>query len=100
MKSTGDKKTDTIMRVVQSLEDLRQHCLGIDIDSIDLCSRMLREYADRAGSPLIKKDAAPVSYPPEIDAVIMLLNKVSNDLEFIRDVIIDSTGQLDQSLAE
>ena len=99
MKSTGDKKTDVIISVVNSLVRMNQDCLGIDIDSIDLCARLLRGYADRECSPLIKKNDSPVSYAPEIDAVINLLYKVSYDLEYIRDIVLQDISELDNSLA-
>ena len=100
MNTTGDKKTDAIIWAEQSLERMRQECLDIDIDAVGLCIKLLREFADRTGSPLIKKDAAPVSNPPEIDAVIMLLNKVCYDLEFINDVVLQNIHELDKALAD
>jgi len=82
--------------VVESLERLRQHYIDIDIDSVDLCIKLLQVYADKLEP---RKNVIPV-YPPEIDAVIMLLNKVSTDLDVIREIVIQDTGDLDKTLSD
>lgn len=98
---TYDAKTpiDPVTRVswvVESLERLRQQYIDIDIDSVDLCIKLLRVYADKLEP---RKDVTP-AYPPEIDAVIMLLNKVSTDLDVIREIVIQDTGELDKTLSD
>ena len=90
---------DPVVRVswvVESLERLRQQYIDIDIDSVDLCIKLLRGYAEKLEP---RKDVAP-EYPPEIDAVIMLLNKVSTDLDVIREIVIQDTGELDKTLSD
>lgn len=86
--STGDKRTDTIIRVEESLNQLRQEYIDIDMRSIDLCVKLLRVYADKLECPDI---------PPDIQAVIWLLNKVNNDYDVINETVLNSISILDSS---
>ena len=78
--------------VIESLERLRQQYIDIDCDSVALCIKLLQGYADRFESN--KEEQT------DIDAVIMLLNKVSTDLDVIRDIVIQDTGDLDKSILD
>ena len=42
-----DPKDSAIMYVEDSLNRLREHYIGIDIQSVDLCVTLLREYVDK-----------------------------------------------------
>lgn len=88
-------KTRVIGWVIESLNNLNRYEMNIDTQSVTLCIDILQQYADRLEC---KKGVAPV-VPPEIESVISLLNKVSKDMDIIRDVIQDDLKVLDQSLA-
>lgn len=90
-----DPKDSAIMYVEDSLNRLREHYIGIDIQSVDLCVTLLREYVDKLEC---REDVKP-EVPEEIEAMILLLCKVSSDLELTKDVLIQDVCELDKSLA-
>ena len=87
-----DRLTDSL---VSSLSNLLQYELDIAPQSIRLCIDILHQYADRLEP---KKGIAPV-IPYEIESVIALLNKVSKDMDVVRDVIEDDKKALAAVLA-
>ena len=87
--------SQVISLVTESLNNLMRYELNIDSQSITLCIAMLQEYADR----LECQKGVPPVIPSEIETVMYMLNKVSKDLDNIRDVIRDDLKVLDQSLA-
>ena len=93
---TPPDKTRLISWVIDSLNNLTRYQIRTDSKAVDLCIDMLQEYADRLDP---QKDQTPV-YPPEIEAVITLLHKVSYDLSAARDVVTDNVKVLNQAIEE
>lgn len=86
LAETYYKVITDIQGVGLSLEKIVTDELSISGNAVALCVQILQQYADKLNP---KIDADPV-YPPELDAVIYLLNKVGKDIDVTKDVILDS----------
>lgn len=92
----SDPKVSAIMYTVDSLNRLRDHYVGIDRDCIGLCIRLLDEYKEK----LECREGVAPKLPAELEAVIMLLCKVSSDMEVTIDILNQDVRELDRSLSE
>ena len=84
-KTTAETYYNAITGVRESLTALDKDYLSIDRNALTMCSDMLRNYIDKLEC---RKDVAPV-VPPELQVVISLLDKLTVDMDIVRDAVAD-----------
>lgn len=84
-KSLAETYYEGLTGAYESLSTLDNNYLSIDEKSLTLCSEMLRNYTDKLEC---RKGAAP-EIPDELQVVMSLLDKLTTDMNIIRDIIAD-----------
>lgn len=80
---------ENIGYVAESLE-LLQRKISLDVKSTELCVSLIQDYVEQLEC---KKDIGPV-IPPELRAVIELVQKVNTDLLITGDVVSENVKLL------
>jgi len=70
----------------ESLSALDKDYLSIDKNSLLLCGDMLRNYTDKL---TCNKDEQP-DIPKELQVIMSLLDKLTSDIDIIRDIVADN----------
>lgn len=89
-KSSAETYYNAMASVCESLSALDDNYLSIDKNSLTMCSDMLRNYIDKLEC---RKGVSPV-IPPELQVIMSLLDKLTVDMDVIRDVIEDDIKTL------
>lgn len=89
-RSVAETYFEGITGAYESLCTLDRNYLSIDINSLTLCSEMLRNYTDRLEC---RKGVAP-EIPNEIQVALSLLDKLTADMNIIRDVVAENIKRL------
>ena len=84
-KSSAETYFNAITDVRESLSALDKDYLSIDRNALTMCGEMLRNYIDKLEC---RKDVAPV-VPPELQVVLSLLDKLTVDMDIVRDAVAD-----------
>ena len=89
-QSVAEMYYKSIVNSYDSLCELDKNYLSIDMSSLLLCSDMLRNYTDKLEC---KKGVTP-EIPHEIQVVMSLLDKLTKDMNIIRDIVTDNIKTL------
>ena len=89
-KASAETYCSAITGVHDSLSALSKDYLSIDKNSLTMCSDMLGNYIDKLEC---RKGVSPV-IPSELQVIMSLLDKLTADMDTIRDVIEDDIKTL------
>lgn len=85
-KALAETYYNEMTSICESLSALDKDYLSIDKNSLLLCGEMLRNYTNKLSC---KKDEQP-EIPRELQVIMSLLDKLTNDMDIIRDVVADN----------
>ena len=88
------EKNDSIVSVIESLDSVREKYLSLDAQMIDMCRTLIQSFVERSE---IRRGVEPVA-PPELQAVLAMLDRLSGDMAVNSEVLMDNMKVLKLSM--